>query len=341
MSDFLDVAESLYKNGQVGNAGDAFELVFNAIAALQEVHSKAAVNLDNVESVFAAFEMGKLLGRFGDLTAEQIEKLPNAMRRVIEATIEATVKFPVLRDKMQPPHPYAELAKLVGEAIPRTERTLSNVDRFSLISFNYDLCTDFAFHFFGIPIGYRLGVFKEKESLALLKLHGSLNWGRCKSCQQTVAWPLSSFFLNRRFALEMRSEVTLRVGSKMHEFRHCEKGEVEGPYLVPPTWNKAQYHESLERVWQAAAKELATAENIFICGYSLPQTDEFFKYLYALGTIGPARLKRFWVFNPDRGVEENFRRLLGQAVLSRFTFFPLKFEEMFAEVRPVFGLTNT
>lgn len=341
MSNFLDVAEALYRRGQVVDAADAFALVFDGVAALQQVHSKAAVNVDNVESVFAAFEMAKLVGRFGSLTQDQVEKLPEAMRRVIETTIEATVRFPVSRDKIQPPQPYGQLAKLIREAILRRESTLSQVGRFSVISFNYDLCADFGFHFFGIPVGYHLGVFKEKESLALLKLHGSLNWGHCTSCKEMVAWPLSSFFLNKRLLLEGLSEITLPVGSRIHtEFSHCQNGKVEGPYLVPPTWNKAQYHESLERVWCAAASELSTAENIFVCGYSLPETDQFFKYLYAIGTIGPTRLKRFWVFNPDSEVEEHFRSLLGQAVLSRFTFFPKTFEQMFPEVRPVFGLAS-
>jgi hypothetical protein len=101
---------------------------------------------------------------------------------------------------------------------------------------------------------------------------------------------------------------------------------------------KLQYHDSLGRVWRAAAAELSTAENIFVCGYSLPDTDQFFKYLYALGTIGSARLKRFWVFNPDEEVERNFRDLLGQGVLPRFRFFRETFAQMFSEMHSVFRI---
>ena len=49
MKDFLDVAESLGRSGQGGDAADAFQLVLDGIAALQHAHSKAAINLDNVE----------------------------------------------------------------------------------------------------------------------------------------------------------------------------------------------------------------------------------------------------------------------------------------------------
>lgn len=346
MKDFLDVAEALERSGQTGDAAESFQLVLDGIAALQQTHSKASVDLDNVESVFAAFEMAKLLGRLGGLPEERIEQLPAAMRRVIEKTIETTIKFPTSQGKsILPPNPYPQLPRLVREAFSPSNSPLPSSQpppgKFSIISFNYDLCLDYAFHFSGIPVGYRLGVFKENETLPLLKLHGSLNWGSCSSCKEMVPWPMAKFFEGRFWMLEDVSSIILPIGSKIHEFTHCPKGKLEGPYLVPPTWNKLQYHDSLGRVWRAAAAELSTAENIFVCGYSLPETDQFFKYLYALGTIGSARLKRFWVFNPDAKVESSFRRLLGQAVLPRFKFFPKTFEQMFPEVRPVFGLPTS
>jgi hypothetical protein len=92
------------------------------------------------------------------------------------------------------------------------------------------------------------------------------------------------------------------------------------PLIVPPTWNKTQYHKELQAVWRRAAQRLAEAENIFVIGYSLPPTDEFFRYLYALGTTGQVWLKRFWVFDPDQSgsVERRFRRLLGPMAKSKF-----------------------
>ncbi|MBI3669831.1 MAG: hypothetical protein HY237_08650 [Acidobacteria bacterium] len=210
---------------------------------------------------------------------------------------------------------------------------------FSIITFNYDLCADFAFHFGSIPVRYCLDVSEDEDALPLLKLHGSLNWGTCSVCGKVVPWFLSNFFEGRYWDLAGLSNVTLRLSSMSREFKHCPSGGVSGPYVVPPTWNKAQYHEYLEPVWRGASAELADAENIFICGYSLPDTDNFFTYLYALGTIGQVRLKRLWVFNPDAEVETRFQELLGQGASSRFMFFPKRFDEMFYEVRPVFGLT--
>ena len=101
--------------------------------------------------------------------------------------------------------------------------------------------------------------------------------------------------------------------------------------LVPPTLSKGRYHNILGSVWAVAAAELRTAEEIFVCGYSLPETDLFFRNLYAVGTIGEASLRRVWVFNPDPGVKPRFSVLLGRQVLSqpeRFLLFPCTFHNM-------------
>lgn len=98
-------------------------------------------------------------------------------------------------------------------------------------------------------------------------------------------------------------------------------GLISEPVIVPPTWNKADSHRALESVWARAAKELAESENIFVIGYSMPETDAFFRHLYALGTVGDTTIRRFWVFNPDHTLEERFRNLLGPGAERAFKFF--------------------
>ena len=75
----------------------------------------------------------------------------------------------------------------------------------------------------------------------------------------------------------------------------------------------------IKPVWERAAAELRQAESIFVIGYSLPETDGFFKMLYALGTVG-VPLQRFWLFDPDESgaVEKRFRGMLGSGALPRF-----------------------
>jgi hypothetical protein len=185
-----------------------------------------------------------------------------------------------------------------------------------------------------------MGTGKSIEGTSLLKLHGSLNWVRCCGCKKIIGIPLDKFFTGRHFALEGKKEMRLRFSKLFPQYQHCPGTTVEGPFVVPPTWNKMQYQESLQSVWKAAAEHLQEAKNIIICGYSLPPTDQFFRYLYALGTIGAARLQKFWVFNPDPDVKARFEELLGQGARSRFKFFERKFESAFSDIRPIFGLTT-
>jgi hypothetical protein len=96
---------------------------------------------------------------------------------------------------------------------------------------------------------------------------------------------------------------------------------------VPPTWNKTVYKSHLHKVWAAAAAELSEATEILVIGYSLPETDVFFKHLLALGTAGKTRINKFWVFDPDpeERVEARFKDLLGPAAKERFVFHKMRF----------------
>jgi len=99
---------------------------------------------------------------------------------------------------------------------------------------------------------------------------------------------------------------------------NCCDGEVDPePFIIPPTWNKTQHSDFLNRVWKQAASDLSVAENIFVIGYSLPKSDYFFRYLYAIGSIGKTRISRFWVCDPngtDVGPFGNFRSLIGRDI---------------------------
>jgi len=66
-----------------------------------------------------------------------------------------------------------------------------------------------------------------------------------------------------------------------------------------------------------------------VIGYSLPESDGFFRYLFALGAAGDAVLERLWVFNPDteEGTLARFKRILGPGSVQRFSYFPNTFEE--------------
>ena len=133
--------------------------------------------------------------------------------------------------------------------------------------------------------------------------------------------------------------VLLQMIPHLKNFKYDGKDIVPEPVLVPPTWNKTEYHRNLSDVWSRAAAELGKAENIFIIGYSLPETDTFFKYLYALGSVGANPLKRIWVFNPDSTglVQKRFHDLLGPAAAARFKYFEKTFQEALPQITQAFN----
>jgi hypothetical protein len=327
MWNFLDEAERLRDSNAVADSSAEFNLVFKALAALNQTHSKATLDVINIESVFAAFEMAKLLGRLGTLTQDEIDQLPNAMRRVIVRTLEQTINIPVSGGGGRTPGDYIELTNMTRK-LAETRTDLSK--HLSIITFNYDLCADLALYNARVAIKYGLNAAHGSREISLLKLHGSLNWGRCSGCKKLVAWDLSKYFINHDWPPYDVPIGKLVMSAHFHEFQHCPQSRFEdAPYVVPPTWNKSQYHAELETVWKSAAAELASAANIVVCGYSLPESDQFFRYLYALGTVGDLRLKNIWVFDPDVAVEQRFNKLLGQAASPRFKFHKLNFAQIF------------
>jgi len=88
--------------------------------------------------------------------------------------------------------------------------------------------------------------------------------------------------------------------------------------IVPPGWNKTQYHGTFKTIWARAAKELSEARDICVVGYSFPLADSFFHALMGLSLVGGARLRTFLVVDPNPEVRHRFADILGPHNKSRF-----------------------
>lgn len=175
----------------------------------------------------------------------------------------------------------------------------------------------------------------------MLKLHGSLNWAIEKQSQKIHPIHFSSYFEHyNHFDHDAGdSTVYLPIGSQFSLYfdRYSPPIVVEPePVIVPPSWNKADYHSALSDVWAAAAKHLSEAEQIFILGYSLPETDSFFRHLYALGCVGNKPLRRIAVYNPDEATNNRFKALLGPGAIARYEFHPMTFQEAIDHIKALF-----
>jgi len=309
MADFLDRAEDLYTTKAAGteHVRADFERVFAAIAELQGIHAKSYLDLYNIEDVFGAVEMASTLGKLGNRSANAIREIRQSLVKVIYTTLECCVHFPLgAQGDLRPHESYKRFLEFMTNAAAKAGH------QFAYITFNYDLCLDFAMHHRRIRYDYCLEKTPKSDATPLLKLHGSINWGQ--SGARIVPEPFGS-----RVGIPGQKYAILPMGTELNRRSNSDR-KSGGPVIVPPTWSKSRYRTQLANVWAAAAQQLSEAQNIFVIGYSLPETDSFFRYLFSLGSQGGARLRRFVVVNPDEGerVERRFRDMVGRGVLERF-----------------------
>jgi NAD-dependent SIR2 family protein deacetylase len=341
MSSFIGDAQTVFREATNLTEADraAFDLVFKARTQIQSVHSKAALQLNNIEALFGAFEMARLLGKLGNLTLGEIGRLPDSIVRVITRTLEHSIQLKVVgtseRPSIEPARPYGDFVRLLQDMMEADRR-----NAVSVLTFNYDLALDQALFRKGIPFTYRLEE-DSNEGVDLLKLHGSLNWTRCPECKKVVPYHLREYYGNHTsfVSLGMRLviDVSRRLSGKLHCGNHCCS---ELPVIVPPTWNKGQHHSQLASVWRRAAYHLAEAEHVFIIGYSLPETDEFFRYLYALGSVGDAILSCVWVVDPSAAVGDAFSKIFGTQAVECYKPFRGRFEESIPQIRQALNLRS-
>lgn len=329
MAEFLDTAEQLHQQNEVGEYAADFELVFKGRAALNAVQIKSVLDLFNIESVFGAFEMGRLIGRLGSLSSEEVDKLGPATRRVIATTLERSIRYPSRAEGVLPPAPYDKFARTVAEL------TSSRVGPVSVLTLNYDIALDYAFHYHNIGIDYRLSKGGRAGDMPVMKLHGSLNWTSCRKCNVVKVLDVDKSFASQQWRSnpEWGENLRLHITGALSKLEHCGKPCLPESVIVPPTWNKAEYQDVIARVWSRAAEELSDAENVVVMGYSLPRTDEFFQYLFRLGTVSDKLIRRFIVCDPDDGVAERCKELLANDPRGRLRHYPRAFSAAVSELK--------
>ena len=175
----------------------------------------------------------------------------------------------------------------------------------SVITFNYDIGLDLAMYREHLGPDYVIEPAPQNpQAVALLKLHGSLNWATETSTKKIR--PLHMHDYLARYETHVSddgSAIHVPIGSQLvhyfGQYSQPSRQVDDEPLIIPPSWNKADYHHALSDVWASAADHLSGAESIFVIGYSLPHTDSFFRHLFALGSVGDSPLRRLVVFNPD------------------------------------------
>ncbi|MBI1952898.1 MAG: SIR2 family protein [Candidatus Omnitrophica bacterium] len=146
-----------------------------------------------------------------------------------------------------------------------------------------------------------------KESILLLKMHGSLNWDR--------RW---------RGYTKLRSE----------PYTSDVRGSNE---IIPPIWNKDIAGDNkLAGVWKMARMALRRGPILLVVGYSVPETDLLSQALIRVATSeGSRKLSHLIIANPDLEARARVKRLVRKAIGDRTRVIELEtFEELAELLRP-------
>jgi hypothetical protein len=180
--------------------------------------------------------------------------------------------------------------------------------RNTLITFNYDTVMEDALIDLGQAFSYRASektniawrttrnngfhAASARNSLRILKLHGSLNW--IDGVQEDAPSLVSSY--ERSYQMELDRLNTIVV---LDDFATVRKRDGV-PLLLAPTWQK-DFRGYLAPIWQDAVDSLKTATRIIVIGYSAPATDQHFKYLLAAGLQDNISLRKVLFVDPALG----------------------------------------
>jgi hypothetical protein len=323
MRDFVPTILQLHDKQNYGPYKDEFDLVIEAFRILESAHAKANMEYrGNLEELFSSFEMAKVINRLGELPIDSIHRLPDAMRRVIVETIERQMLFSKATQGSLgfQPHPeYSKFAKVLQDANKESPGAVS------VMTFNnkFDYCLD------GQP---REGV------IPILKLHGSINWAICSNseCSKIVPYTIEDFRKEYGFRIAGGGhppKLPYQISKRTIEIEHCGQKVLPVPFIVPPTWNKTQYHEQISNVWSNAARELVNAWTIFIIGYSMPKSDEFFRHLFPLSLIGNYHIANIYVISPTETSTKQLKSWAGPDIINVVHHEPIPFKKAAVFIR--------
>jgi hypothetical protein len=338
MSNFLDRARDLYLMKKVEQHAGEFQTALRVVTHLQQVHSKAQLDHQNIEAVFSAVDLARTLKKLPGFAPGEIDGAYAALIWLIVRTIEESTIIQSKEGKIWGTEEYRQLGD-VTKAL-RTKRGAKGPPLTSaIITFNYDVALDLTLESDKIAFDYGLTEAKS-GALPLLKLHGSLNWFRAADTTDQQVRVFHVAELRRMLTTFASDDPGPRpIPISQHAMNSMGEQALSIPFLVPPTWSKGEHYRGIDKVWARAAQELGEARYIFIMGYSLPETDQFFRLLFALGTQGDNVLSRVRLYDPQSiVVGRRFKRFLGHAAKARFQAQPLKFGACLADVRRLLGV---
>lgn len=105
------------------------------------------------------------------------------------------------------------------------------------------------------------------------------------------------------------------------------------PLIVPPLLKKLVEEEVVTAQWTGTMAALRNARELYVVGYSFPETDAFMSRLLAEGLSLSAHLKRFVIINPDTTETwwERIRRMFSRSFWENRVYCATNYFDAFAK----------
>lgn len=175
-----------------------------------------------------------------------------------------------------------------------------------IVTTNYDCCIDLALRETDVSFNYGLDFAntnltngQKKTGITLTKLHGSLNWFYCETCQDVRL---------------------VDTGEMVEDFQQDKKfypvigicRECDGqrrPMLVPPLAMKFDIAPPITRLLEQATKAFESAKIIVVVGFSFAEADLYISRMLSK-SMQRSKKQKILIVDPDWGVVNKVRRKL-------------------------------
>lgn len=334
MNNFILKAEDLLSSNLLSpEEAKSFENILEAVHQIKGISYQLKNDLGNIENIFGLLDMGRMLGRLGDVPQAKIEELYLDIQKVIGLTIDfSTTLYKDRRGQVKINGPLHSFVDILDEYYFKNSRNDA-----AIITLNYDLTLEYALQHHGLLPNYFIDGQEILGRVPLLKLHGSLNWAISPE-GQLLNWDLSKF-LNEVGALKHGTDYSLVVSKYFFNNQTPFGPNISKPFIVPPTWNKGQHYRQIGLIWKKAVDYLLQAQAIYIIGYSMPETDMFFRHLLSLGTYSKTNIRQLWVFDIAKEVGKRFEAIIGDGLKPAFDFQEIPFQSVIKHIAEKVRLT--
>lgn len=267
--------------------------------------------IDNIEDLLTAAQLAEYCSQnpnvlslvdfllFGstDLTTEfglrRRPRVDYASVLFLQDTLQ--VLFGLLSSRMLPARPNDGHIAIANYA--------KNQPATSIVTTNYDCCVDLALNEVGQEFDYMADFAKDGKSEAqapatkLVKLHGSLNWFYCETCQKVHLIDIATTVDNY-----LKEKAFYPVIAVCQECGGQRRG-----LLVPPLAMKFDVAPSLNSLLEEAVDAFDSAETVAVVGFSFSEADVYISRMLSKW-ISADQSRRMIIFDPDFKVSERVRK---------------------------------